>query len=120
MRRLGGIDSAFLGMETSAVHAHVVAVSVYDPSSSPHVFDAEHSKRLLMSKLDKIPAFRRRLAVVPGRFSMPYWIDDPDFDIENHVFEERHPVVGQNWRLRSMRSLRFNSTARDRCGPITC
>ncbi|MBP6996279.1 MAG: wax ester/triacylglycerol synthase family O-acyltransferase [Phycicoccus sp.] len=94
MRRLGGIDSAFLGMETSAVHAHVVAVSVYDPSSSPHVFDAEHSKRLLMSKLDKIPAFRRRLAVVPGRFSMPYWIDDPDFDIENHVFEERIAAPG--------------------------
>lgn len=94
MRRLGGIDSAFLGMETSAVHAHVVAVSVYDPSSSPHVFDADHSKRLLMSKLDKIPAFRRRLAVVPGRFSMPYWIDDPDFDIDNHVFEERIAAPG--------------------------
>lgn len=94
MRRLGGIDSAFLGMETASVHAHVVAVSVYDPSASPHTFDAEHSKRLLLSKLDKIPAFRRRLAVVPGRFSMPYWIDDPDFDIDNHVFEERIAAPG--------------------------
>ncbi|GAB91535.1 wax ester/triacylglycerol synthase family O-acyltransferase [Gordonia rhizosphera] len=99
MRRLGGIDAAFLGMETHEVHAHVVAVSIYDPSTSPHDFDEDHAKRLLLSKLDKIPAFHRRLVNVPGSFTLPYWIDDPDFDIDAHVFSRQIEAPGGRMEL---------------------
>ena len=32
-----------------------------------------------------VPSFRRRLVWVPFNLGHPVWIEDPDFDLENHV-----------------------------------
>ena len=47
MKRLAGIDAAFLYLETPSMHSHVVASIVLDPSTSPEPFDLARMKKLL-------------------------------------------------------------------------
>ena len=57
---------------------------------------------LVESRLHLVPPFRRRLAEVPLGLDQPYWIEDPDFDIEFHVrelaFADRHRQGGVRQR----------------------
>jgi len=46
------------------------------------------------SRLHLVPPFRRRLAEVPLGLDQPYWIEDPDFDIEFHARELVFPACG--------------------------
>lgn len=85
MERLSGLDAAFLALETSADHMHVMAVAVLDPSSTPAGFTAATVKRLVEDRLPNIPAFRRRLVEVPFNLHHPLWIEDPAFDLDYHV-----------------------------------
>jgi WS/DGAT/MGAT family acyltransferase len=37
------------------------------------------------SRIHLIPAFRQRLALVPFNLAHPVWVDDPEFELRNHV-----------------------------------
>ena len=50
----------------------------------------------LASRTRSVPLFRRRLAHVPLGLDLPYWIEDPDFDIEFHVRELALPAPGND------------------------
>src|SRR6202051_1527876 len=45
------------------------------------------------------PTFRRRLTELPGGLHMPYWVDDPDFDLEYHVRHIALPQPGDSSQL---------------------
>jgi WS/DGAT/MGAT family acyltransferase len=79
------MDASFLYMETPSAHAHVVGTIVVDPSTSPDGYSFEKVVQLLRDRLHLLGPFRRRLVTVPFQLSHPVWIEDPDFDIENHV-----------------------------------
>ena len=42
---------------------------------------------MIAERLPLLPPFRWRLRTVPLGLDYPYWIDDPDFDVEYHVRE---------------------------------
>src|SRR6476660_9830891 len=90
MRRLSGIDTAFLYLETPTTHMQVQAVMVLDPSTVPGGSSFEKIKAHLASRLPLLPEFRRRLAFVPLDLHRPVWFHDPDFDLDYHV---RHIAV---------------------------
>ena len=90
MRRLSGIDTAFLYLETPNIHMTVQAVMLLDPSTVPGGYSFEKIKAHLASRLPRLPEFRRRLASVPFDLHRPVWFDDPDFDFDYHV---RHIAV---------------------------
>ncbi len=90
MRRLSGLDTAFLYLETPTTHMTVQAVMLLDPSTVPGGYSFEKIKAHLASRLPLIPEFRRRLAPVPFDLHRPVWFDDPDFDFDYHV---RHIAV---------------------------
>jgi WS/DGAT/MGAT family acyltransferase len=46
------------------------------------------------SRLDRAPAFRRRLARVPFNLGRPVWVDDTDFDLDYHVRRAALPSPG--------------------------
>ncbi len=85
MKRLSGMDASFLYMETPSAHSHVVGTIVLDPSTSPDGYSFEKVVQLLRDRLHLLEPFRRRLVTVPFQLSHPVWIEDPDFDLENHV-----------------------------------
>ena len=117
MQQLSGLDAAFLAMETSSVFGHVGSVCVLDPSTSPEPLTLERLTRLIEARLHLIPPFRRRLVDVPLGLDQPYWIEDPDFDIEYHVRELALPEPGDDRQL-AEQAARLHARALDRRRPL--
>lgn len=61
MRRMGGLDAAFLYGETPSWHMHVSAVQLADPSTAPGGFSFDRLKELVVARLPQVPQFRWRL-----------------------------------------------------------
>jgi diacylglycerol O-acyltransferase len=99
MQQLTGLDAAFLAMETPTVYGHVGSVCILDPSTSKETFTLEHLTEVVQSRLHLLAPFRRRLVEVPFGVDQPYWIEDPDFDIEFHVRELALPAPGNDKQL---------------------
>lgn len=94
MERLTGLDAAFLSLETPSNHMHLIAVAILDPTEAPGGFTAATVKRLIESRLDRLPPFRRRIVRVPFGIHHPLWIEDPGFDIDFHVRQVALPSPG--------------------------
>lgn len=94
MRRMSGIDAAFLYGETPAWHMHVSAVLIGDPSTAPHGFSVDRLKENTERRLHLAPQFRWRLVEVPFGLDRPGWIEDPDFDIDAHIRRIGVPAPG--------------------------
>jgi diacylglycerol O-acyltransferase len=67
--------------------------------------------------LHPVPPFRRRLVEVPFGIDQPYWIEDPDFDIEFHVRELALPAPGDNRQL-AVQAARLHARPLDRRRPL--
>ncbi len=85
MERITAADAAFLYMENPIVHMHVTGVLVLDPSTVPDGYSFERFRAHVISRLHRIPVFRRRLLGAPLGIDHPVWVDDPDFDIDRHL-----------------------------------
>src|SRR3954449_12686067 len=88
MRQLTSLDAQFLALESARQSGHVGGLAILDASTAPDgKVDAQSIKDLLAERLALLPPFRWRLAEVPLGLDYPYWIDDPDFDLDYHVRE---------------------------------
>jgi diacylglycerol O-acyltransferase len=117
MQQLTGLDAAFLAIETPTVYGHVGSICILDPSTSVEPFTLEHVTKVVQSRLHLIPPFRRRLVEVPFGVDQPYWIEDPDFDIEFHVRELALPAPGDNRQL-AEQAARLHARPLDRRRPL--
>jgi WS/DGAT/MGAT family acyltransferase len=117
MRQLTGLDAAFLAMETRTVFGHVGSICVVDPSTSPEPFTYERFVRVIESRLPLVPPFRCRLVEVPLGLDQPYWLEDPDFDIEFHVRELALPAPGDDRQL-AEQAARLHARPLDRSRPL--
>jgi len=117
MQQLTGLDAAFLAMETPSVYGHVGSVCVLDPSTAPEPLTVERLTEVIESRLHLIPPFRRRLVTVPFGLDQPYWIEDPDFDIEFHVRELALPEPGDDKQL-AEQAARLHARQLDRRRPL--
>jgi WS/DGAT/MGAT family acyltransferase len=85
MQRLGGLDSAFLYFETPTMHMHVGGLMLVDPSTMSKPYSYADFRDYIDSRMPLVPAFRRKLATVPLNLARPYWVEDPDFDLDYHL-----------------------------------
>jgi WS/DGAT/MGAT family acyltransferase len=117
VQQLTGLDAAFLAMETHAVFGHVGSVCVLDPSTSPDEVTLDKVTGLIQERLHLMPPFRRRLVTVPLGLDQPYWIEDPDFNIEYHVREIALPAPGDDRQL-AEQCARLHARPLDRNRPL--
>jgi WS/DGAT/MGAT family acyltransferase len=94
MQRLTGLDASFLALETPSSHMHVASVAIYDPSTAGGRLTLERVKEVFGGRLHLAKPFRRRLVHVPFGLHHPLWIEDPDFDIANHIRHTAIPAPG--------------------------
>jgi diacylglycerol O-acyltransferase len=88
MRQLTGLDAQFLALENPRQAGHVGGLAVLDPSTRPNGrLELADVNKMIAERLPLLPPFRWRLKQVPFGLDYPYWIDDPDFDLEYHVRE---------------------------------
>jgi diacylglycerol O-acyltransferase len=100
MRQLTTLDAQFLAVETARTYGHVGSFAVYDPSTAPSgELTVQDVCRLVGDRLHLLPPFRWRLVQVPFGIDLPYWIEDPDFDLDFHVRESAVPPPGDDRRI---------------------
>jgi WS/DGAT/MGAT family acyltransferase len=93
MRQLTSLDAQFLGVESARTYGHVGGFAVYDPSTAPGgELTIKDVCGLVDERLHLLPPFRWRLVEVPFGIDLPYWVEDPDFDLDFHVRESAVPA----------------------------
>ena len=117
MQQLTGLDASFLALETTSSTGHVGGLSVLDPKEAPKPLTLARLTEVLAQRLPLIPVLRRKLLNVPLGLDQPYWIDDPDFDIEYHVRELALPRPGSDAQLTEQVS-RLHARPLDRGRPL--
>ncbi|MEM8547871.1 MAG: wax ester/triacylglycerol synthase family O-acyltransferase, partial [Pseudomonadota bacterium] len=118
MEQLSGLDASFVYMETANTPMHIGSLAIYDQSTAPggHV----RFKDILAfyeERLHRSSVFRRRLARVPMSLDHPYWIEDPDFDLEFHVRHIALPKPG-DWRQLCIQTSRLHARPMDLNRPL--
>ena len=85
MDRLTASDAWYLYLEGPTVHLHVTGLLLLDPSSAPEGFSFDQLRSFISERLHLMPTLRQRLVEVPLSIDHPSWIDDPDFDLDQHL-----------------------------------
>lgn len=117
MKQLSGLDASFLYLETGTQFGHVTGLGVFKRPDTPgwSAYDAVKAK--LTRRLPDLEPFRRRLVEVPFGLDHPFWIEDPDFDIEFHVRESAVPAPGTREQLAAL-TARLIARPLDRNHPL--
>jgi diacylglycerol O-acyltransferase len=98
VRQLQGMDASFVALETRNSPMHIGSILVYNPETAPGGFVRyKDILRFYESRLQLSKTVRQRLVRVPFDLDYPYWIEDPDFDLEYHVRHVALPKPG-DWR----------------------
>ena len=104
IKQVSGSDAAFLYAESPSSPMHIATLTIVEDSLNFDDFRA-----IVASRLHLIPKFRKRLLNVPMNLDYPYWVDDPNFDLDLHVNRVKLPNPS-NWKtLREMTSSIFSS-----------
>ena len=83
--RLSSDDAAILRLESAAITGHTCKVIVVGgPGAAPEL-SLEGLRARVAAGLDRAPRARDRVAFTPLGVATPVWVDDPDFDLRNHV-----------------------------------
>ncbi|MFV0258887.1 MAG: WS/DGAT/MGAT family O-acyltransferase [Acidimicrobiales bacterium] len=118
MRQLSGQDASFLYFETSNAPMHIGSVSIYDQSTAPGgKVGFKQIMAHIENRLHMGYAFRRKIQRVPFDMDHPYWVDDPDFDLEFHVRHIALPKPG-DWRQLCIQVARLHSRPLDEQHPL--
>ncbi len=95
--------------------------SSFEPRQATHFSDDElvlaDLQSLIAERLPLLPPLRWRLAEVPLGLDYPYWVDDPDFDLDFHVRELALPRPGNDEQL-AEQVARIVSRPLDRARPL--
>ncbi|MGO8877062.1 MAG: wax ester/triacylglycerol synthase family O-acyltransferase [Acidimicrobiales bacterium] len=102
LQRMTSLDAAFLDLETPTTPMHIGSVAYLDPGPlrdrSGRV-RLNELRRLVNDRLSLAPRFRQRPVSAPFGLGRPVWVDDPEFDVANHVFETVLPAPGSEQQL---------------------
>jgi diacylglycerol O-acyltransferase len=118
MQQLSAIDATFLYTESSHAPQHIAILSIYDPSTAVDgrvTFDeivANTARRLHLAR-----TFRQKLVRVPLGLDHPYWVEDPDFDVEYHVRQTGLAKPG-DWQQLWLQTARSAARALDNRRPL--
>jgi len=118
MEQLSGQDAMFLHAELDGLPQHIGGVSIYNQATAPGgVVRFKQILAMLESRVHLSPIFRRKLATVPLGLGRPYWVEDPDFDLEYHVRHIALPKPG-DWRQLCILAARIHSQPLRRDKPL--
>lgn len=80
--RLSPLDSSYLSMDGPVTVGHVCIMC---PLDGPVTMEQLRSR--VSERIDRLPAMRRRLQTTLVGLGRPWWVDDSDFHLDQHLFE---------------------------------
>ena len=102
MERMTGIDPMFIYSDTPDTPMEIAYACVFDPATSESGYDFDRVADVLRTRIPTLAPFRRRLMAVPLGLDHPRWVDDPDFDLANHLHRVALPAPGGEAEFRAM------------------
>ncbi len=100
VRQLTSLDTQFLALEGPRQCGHVAGLAILDTSERAQgPLRGADIQALILERLPLLPPLRWRLKEVPLNLDYPYWVDDPDFDLDFHVRELALPAPGDDGQL---------------------
>ncbi|MCK5892875.1 MAG: wax ester/triacylglycerol synthase family O-acyltransferase [Endozoicomonadaceae bacterium] len=118
MHQVSPQDNLFLHMESSSTPMHVGLLCIYDQSTTKT--GQVRFKEVIQTfnaRLHKMEPLRLRTVKVPFNLDYPYWIEDPDFDIEYHLRHIALPKPG-DWRQLCIQVSRLHARPLDVNRPL--
>jgi WS/DGAT/MGAT family acyltransferase len=92
--RLSALDAAFLSLESSDAPMHVGWAAVFAPRADGSRPDFAAVLGHIESRLGRAPRYRQKLLEMPFGLDDPIWVDDPGFELSNHVRQAPHGDFG--------------------------
>lgn len=118
MQQLSSFDTQFLLIENATTAGHVGSLILLDPErGSGQALTVERLREVLEPRMHLVAPLRQRLVTVPLGLGRPYWVDDPQFDIEFHLRELSLPDPGDDAQLGEQVS-RIHARPLDRTRPL--
>jgi WS/DGAT/MGAT family acyltransferase len=118
MQQLTEMDNAFVQMESNRTPMHISPVIFYDQSGLKRGnVRFKEILKVFERSLPKSAVFRRKLAGGALGFDTPYWVEDPDFDLEFHVRHIALPKPG-DWRQLCILLARLQARGLDMSRPL--
>ncbi len=117
--RLSAQDNSFLLLESSNVHMHVAATTVFGASplkTADGGIDIEAIKRATEAVLHLIPRYCQKLKWIPFE-SHAVWIDDRHFNLDYHIRHTSLPRPGTDEQLKLLAG-RVMAQQLDRSRPL--
>ncbi|MEL7199151.1 MAG: wax ester/triacylglycerol synthase family O-acyltransferase [Pseudomonadota bacterium] len=111
------MDSSFVAMESPNSPMHIGNLLIYNPETAPGGF--VRFKDILdffRSRMQLSKTMRQRLVRVPFDLDYPYWIEDPNFDLEYHIRHVALPKPG-DWRQLCIQTARIHARPMDLTRP---
>ncbi|MEJ7583913.1 MAG: wax ester/triacylglycerol synthase domain-containing protein [Acidimicrobiales bacterium] len=99
MKQLTGLDASFLYMETASQFGHVSGLSILAPPDTKGYEPFEAWRTQIEQRLHLLEPLRRRPIDVPFRLDHPFWVEDPNFDLDYHVRHTAVPSPGRDDQL---------------------
>ncbi len=107
MRPLSALDASFIYLESHRTPMHIGSVYVIDAADAPPGFGYGAFREHVERRLRRSPIFRERLIEVPLNLSHPYWINDPDFELDFHLPHVAVPPPGDKGALMELAAQAF-------------
>ncbi|PSR13822.1 MAG: wax ester/triacylglycerol synthase family O-acyltransferase, partial [Bacteroidetes bacterium] len=103
LQPVSGMDATFLYTETPTSPMNIGSVVIIEGS-----IDFKTFRDTVYSRIHHFPKLRQRLLYVPMSIDHPYWVDDPNFDIDLHLRHTALPQPGSWKELRRTASQYFS------------
>ena len=88
MEQIGALDANFLYTETKSVQNHIASIQILELPEGQTVIDfIEGLKKVISERRHLVPYLTRKLRYAPMNMDHPFWVEDKQFNIDNHIYE---------------------------------
>jgi WS/DGAT/MGAT family acyltransferase len=105
MRQLSPLDSIFLSMETPETPGHIGGLAILDAPSGG--FDYDRFVEFVAERLALCPRFSWKLQQVPLGLDLPYWVEEGELDLNQHIRRAALPSPGSQRELAELAGFLF-------------
>jgi WS/DGAT/MGAT family acyltransferase len=89
---MSGSDAALWHMEDRDTPLHTLKVVILDPARRGRQLTLDELALAVGSRLGLVPRSTQKVGSVPGFGARPFWVDDPDFALRDHLDERTLPA----------------------------
>ena len=117
LQRLSQLDLSNLRIEDHGLPMHVAALMFLDQAGPSGELDLDTLRAAVARRLHRVPRLRQVLHRPPVGLGPPLWIDDPGFDVREHVRLHVVPVPGDEPTVLTV-CTELNAAPLDRARPL--